>query len=207
MIGEMIEVAVSQPQANKVPTALRGLFQKPLGSVIGSIEENGWFRIFVGDQKAVCHRDAASVGENDHLATSSGIRTIPLHSLREPPCQHRRIIYLPLADQPILRERKSLKAWGCPAWPEHVSKTVNDLIIGGGVLFVHQAGDVSFHHRSSNRVSLSVGKVGNAQKIRISEMASASMSVSQLWRISSASYLALQTVANGSRNNVGRFAA
>jgi hypothetical protein len=67
VIGEMVEMAVSQPKADEVPAALGGFFEKAVGGVIGSIEEDGLFGGIVGDEEAVGHGDAAGIGEDEHV--------------------------------------------------------------------------------------------------------------------------------------------
>ena len=79
VIGEMIKMAVRQPQADEVPSAFCSFVEKPFGSVIRCIEEHGLFRIFVGDNETVRHRDAAGVGEDNHLATQRSA-DIPVRS-------------------------------------------------------------------------------------------------------------------------------
>src|ERR1051325_9579691 len=68
MIGKMIKMAVSQPQANQVPSALGGFIEKSLGRMVRRIEEDRLFGGFVCNEEAVRHRDPAGGSKHCHCA-------------------------------------------------------------------------------------------------------------------------------------------
>jgi hypothetical protein len=64
MIGKVIKVAVSQPQADDLEPAVGSLTQQSSGGVIRSVKENGLLGSLVRDEETVGHRDAAGIGES-----------------------------------------------------------------------------------------------------------------------------------------------
>ena len=66
MIGEVVEMAVRQPQPDHVPAAFGGFVEERPGCVVRRIEKDGLFGGFIGDEKAIGHRYSAGVREHDH---------------------------------------------------------------------------------------------------------------------------------------------
>ena len=66
VIGEVIEMAVGEPEPNQVPSAFgRFIEQRPRG-MIGSIEQDRLSGPFIGDEKTIGHRNAAAIHHYAH---------------------------------------------------------------------------------------------------------------------------------------------
>src|ERR1043166_3452305 len=68
MIGKMIKMAVSQPQANQVPSAPGGFIEKSLGRMVRRIEEDRLLGALFGKGEAFLHRAPAGGSKHCHCA-------------------------------------------------------------------------------------------------------------------------------------------
>lgn len=62
VIGDVIEMAMGQPEANEVVISAFGFFEERLDGVVGGVEEDGLAGLVVGDEVAVGRGQAAVVG-------------------------------------------------------------------------------------------------------------------------------------------------
>ena len=66
MIGEVVEVAVRQPQPGQVPPARGRFLEQGGGGMVGRVKQHRLPGGFVRNQVAIRHRDPAGVRQYDH---------------------------------------------------------------------------------------------------------------------------------------------
>ena len=66
MIGEVVEMAVRQPQPDDVPTARGCLLEQGLDRVIRRVKKHRLPGCFIRDQEAIRHRNPAAVRQYNH---------------------------------------------------------------------------------------------------------------------------------------------
>ena len=69
VIGEMVEMPVSQPEPDDLEAAAPGFVQQTADRVIGSIKDDRLLRDLIADKEAICLGDTAGIHQHDHSAS------------------------------------------------------------------------------------------------------------------------------------------
>ncbi len=73
VIGDMIEVAMGEPEADEVPALFLCMVKQGCGGVVGCVEQDGVFGLFVSDEEGIGCGDAARVDQYFHSIILEGV--------------------------------------------------------------------------------------------------------------------------------------